>query len=93
MMGSILFCLVCFFLHPIHYPRITLALPPSVLRSSNSDPGPLLLPPRDGTCLLSHRVNNSAFTFLVNPRRIVPTHAARRSQQQLILFMLHFLQI
>ena len=77
---------ICFFFHPLYYPRTTLALPPS----SNSDPGSHSGPssPLPTTVrafifiagILEH------FSSLVDWRRIVPTHAARRSQQ-LILFM------
>ena len=44
--------------------------------------------PHHGTCIQFYRDSNSAFSSLVDSRRIVPTHAARRSQR-LILFS-HF---
>ena len=61
-----------FFPHPNFYPRITLALPPSLPPCSSSDPGshsgPLLPPPHYGTCLHFYREKNSAFSSLVDSR-------------------------
>ena len=79
------------FFYPIYYPRTTLAHPPS----SNSDPGSHSGPssplPTTVRAFVFMAKNNRAFSFLVDSRRIVPTHAARPSQQ-FILF-LAFLQI
>ena len=86
-----------FLFHRIYYPRTTLALPPS----SNSDPGSHSGPsPPPSHQLLSttvrafilYREKNSAFSSLVDSRRIVRTHAARRSQQVTLFFslFLHF---
>ena len=75
------------FLHSIYYPRTPLALPPS----SNSDPGshsrpssPLPTTVRD---FIFYRENKSAFSSLVDSCRIVPTNAARRSQQLIIVVL------
>ena len=82
----IYFYLFAYFFRPIYYPRTTLALP----LTSNSDLGshsgsssPRL---HYGTFLHFYRENNSAFSSLVDSRRIVRTHAARRSQHS-ILFL------
>ena len=79
-------------LHPVYYPRTTLALPPS----SNSDPGPhhrgpSSLFPTTVRIFIFYRQKNWAFSSLVDSRRIARIHAARRSQQ-LIFFssFLHF---
>ena len=77
-----------FFLHPIYYPHTTLVLLPS----SNSDLGshsePFSHLPTTVRALNFYRKNNSAFSSLVDSRRIVPTHAAKRSQQ--LIHLLHF---
>ena len=52
----------------------------------------LLPPPRYGTCLNFYGEKNSVSSPLVDSRRIVPTHAARRIQQLVDIF-LAFLQI
>ena len=68
-----------FFGRPIYYPRATLALPPS----SNSDPGshngPSSPLPTTVRASILYRQQDSAFSSLVDSRRIVRTHAARRS--------------
>ena len=46
-------------------------------------------PPHYGTCLPFYREKDSAFSSLVDARRIVRTHAARRSHQLLDHFFLH----
>ena len=60
-----------FFFHPIYYPRTTLALPPS----SNSDPGSHSGPssplPTKVRAFIFYREKNSAFSPLVDSRRIV----------------------
>ena len=75
-----------FFLHPIYYPRTSLALLPS----SSSDPGshsgpccPLPATVRDFS-FIARRIQH--FSSLVDWRRIVPTRAARRSQQLTLSF-------
>ena len=74
-----------FFLHPA-CPRTTLALVPSSNSEPGSHSGPPPPPPHYGTCLYFNCVKNSAFSSLVDSRRIVPrTHAARRSQQLILL--------
>ena len=77
--------LILYFFHPIYYPRTTLALLPS----SNSDLGshsgffsPL---PTTVRAFIFYRENNSAFSSLVDSRRIVRTHAARRSQLSILV--------
>ena len=87
-----------YFFHPSYYPRTTLALPPS----SSSDPGshsgpysPFPSSLRFTNAFIFYRENMSALSSLVDSRRIVLTHAARRSQQLLVLFFsllqIHFL--
>ena len=69
-----------FVFHPICYPCISLALPPSRITqirgriAGSPPPFPLLHTSN------FHR-ENPAFSSLLDSRRIVPTHAARRSQQ------------
>ena len=78
-----------FFFHPIYYPRTTLALSPSSILDPGSHSGPPFPPPHYGTRLHSFIARKSRHFFcLVDSRRLVRTHAARRSQQ-LILFS-HF---
>ena len=79
------FCNI-FVLHPIHYPRTTLALPPSSNSDQGSNRGPSSSLPTSARAFIFYRKNKSAFSSLVDSRRIVPTHAAGRSQQQLIPF-------
>ena len=65
-----------FFFIQFIIPAILTALPPS----SNSDPGPHNGPssplPTTVRALIFYREKNSAFSFHVESRRIVPTHAA-----------------
>ena len=70
------------FPYPICDPCTTLALPPSnsITQIRGHKAGPPAASP------LRHmpkfcRENSSAFSSLIDSRRIVPTHAARRSQQ------------
>ena len=75
---------------PLFYnPCTALALPPSPVDTQirGHIAGSLLHPSHYGTCLHFYRgEKNPAFSFLVDSRRIAPTHAARRSQQLLIRF-------
>ena len=86
------FCII-FWFHHIYYPCTTLVLPSSSsitqIRGHIAGP-PTPSPPRYMPSFLSRE--DSAFSSLVRSRRIVLTHAARCSQQLVVLF-LAFLQI
>ena len=74
-----LFSILCLFSsHPI----LALLSPslPAVDQGSRSGPC-CPLPTTCGTCLYFFREKNSAFSSLVDSRRIVPTHGAKRFQQ------------
>ena len=82
-----------FFLHPLYYPRTTLALPPSI--NSNSDPGsdsrpssPLPTTARD--FIFIARRSQHFLLSLTDVEMYVPTHAARRSQQLILLLFCVF---
>ena len=83
---SFFFLLFLFFFHPIYYPRTTVVLPPS----SNPDPwshsGPSSPLPTTvrSFILIARRIQH--FLPSSTPRRTVPTHAARRSQQLILFF-------
>ena len=71
--GSIILFYFIFFFHSIYYPRTTLALLPSSTLDPGSHIGPFLPPPHYGTCLHFYREKNSAFSSLVDSRRIAGT--------------------
>ena len=73
-----------FFPHPMYYPCTALALPPSSITQIRGHipgppaPAPLRYMPS------FYYANNSAFSFLIDSRRSVPTHHAARRFQQLV---------
>ena len=91
---SSMYITLFFFLHLFYYPRTTLALPPG----SNSDPGSqsgaVLPPPHYGTCLRSYREKKSAFSSLVDSRRIVlqdEYNTSKRPKCRRLAFLCGFL--
>ena len=79
------FCF-CLYIPFIYDPRSTLALPPSGNSDMGSHSGSSFLLPTTVHAFIFYRGKNSKFPSLVDSRRIVRTHAARRSQQLILLF-------
>ena len=85
---------IVFFLHPIHYPCTTLALPPSSNSDAGSPSGPSSPLPTTvrAFIFIASRIQH----FLPSSTRVelyLPTHAARRSQQLILPFCFSILQI
>ena len=79
------------FLFPSHLLRCShYSRPPSSITQIRGHIAGPLPPPHYGTCLNFYREKNSALSSLVDSRRIVPTHAARRFQQLVNPFFSHF---